>query len=98
LKNEALDDEATLKISAIPFVPRTLKLMVDDVALIPAITPLSRNVEVPIVVGDSQRVTNPKAPPESDALSPRDDVAIQRVEVPVDIRSDPPAPMLLVES
>jgi hypothetical protein len=56
-KYEALDDDATLKIVfEDPEVPRTLKVMVDDVALTPRTVPLSMRVEVPRLVAVSQRV------------------------------------------
>ena len=41
----------------------TLNTKLDDVALIPAKTPLSRSVDVPSVLFESQRVAKPKAPP-----------------------------------
>jgi hypothetical protein len=57
LKNEEPVDDATLKMSFVePDTPCTLKATVDDVALIPATTPLSISVEVPRVVAVNQRV------------------------------------------
>ena len=85
LKKDDPVDEATLKISLVdPEIPCTLKAIVDDVALIPATVPLSRSVDVPRVVEVSHRVAKPRAPPVRDAERPRDDVATQRVLVPVD--------------
>jgi hypothetical protein len=56
LNTEAFDDEATLKMSFVPAIPLTLNEIVDDVALIPATVPLSSKVDVPRVVGVTQRV------------------------------------------
>jgi hypothetical protein len=50
-------DEATVNGELLPAVPCTLNVIVDDVALIPDTVPLSRKVEVPTVVAESQRVT-----------------------------------------
>ena len=84
LRNEVLDDDATLKMSFVePDTPRTLKATVDDVALIPATVPLSRRIELPIVVADNQRVAKPDEPPDTVAVILSDDVDTQRVEVPV---------------
>ncbi len=67
-----------------PDTPATLNATVDDVALIPATVPLSRNVEAPSVVAVTQRVANPVVPPVTvEAVRPSDDVATQRVDVPV---------------
>jgi hypothetical protein len=64
--------------------PCTLKVIVAEVALIPAIVPLSIRVEVPRVVADSHRVAKPDWPPVMvDAEIPRVEVATQRVVVPV---------------
>ena len=64
--------------------------------MIPENTPLSRSEEVPRVVAVSQRVAKPKVPPFTPvAVIPSDDVATQRVEVPVVWRTIPRVPVLL---
>lgn len=79
--------------------PCTLKVMVDEVALIPATVPLSTKVEVPRVVADSHRVAKPDWPPVIvEAESPRVDVATQRVVVPVVCSTIPRVPEAEVES
>ena len=46
-----------------PDEPCTLKVIVEEVALIPATVPLSMKSPVPSVVAESQRVTKPVVPP-----------------------------------
>ena len=58
--------------------------MVEDVALTPAMVPVSRRSPVPRVVGDVQRERKSDVPPTSDAESPREDVATHLVDVPMD--------------
>jgi hypothetical protein len=82
----------------VPAVPLRLKVTVDDVALIPSTVPLSMSVEVPRVVGESQRVAHPNAPPEREETIPREEVATHLVDVPVAWRIIPRVPVLLVES
>jgi hypothetical protein len=56
-KSDTPVEDATLNgLSAVDVDDCTLNANVDDVALIPATTPLSRSVDVPRVVGVSQRV------------------------------------------
>ena len=62
VKSEVPVEEATLN-GLTPDEPCTLKVMVDDVALTPATTPLSIRRPVPSVVAESQRVTKPVVPP-----------------------------------
>ena len=81
-----------------PEDPRRLKVTADEVAPMPATTPLSMRVDVPTVVAVNHRVANPAAPPVSDAESPRDDVATHLVEVPVVWRTIPRVPVELVTS
>ena len=83
VKSDVPVEDATLN-GLTPERPCTLKVTVDDVALIPATVPLSRRVEVPSVVAESQRVAKPVEPPVRDEAIPRDYVATQRVDVPVD--------------
>jgi hypothetical protein len=97
VKSEAPDDEATLN-GFTPDIPCTLNEKLDEVALIPATVPLSRSVDVPSVVGVSQRVANPRAPPVNDDEIPNDEVATHCVDVPVDQRTCPRVPEALVES
>jgi hypothetical protein len=66
-----------------PAAPCTLKVTVDEVALIPDTVPLSRRVEVPRVEAVNQRVAKPRAPPVRDAVIPSVDVATHLVVVPV---------------
>jgi hypothetical protein len=85
VRNDALDEEATLKIELVePDTPRTLKVTVDEVALIPDTVPSSIKRPEESVDADVQRERNPTVPPEREPEIPRDDVATQRVEVPVD--------------
>ena len=78
-------EEATLNgLSAEEVELCTLKVNVDEVALIPSTAPLSMSVDVPSVVEVSQRVAKPKAPPVRDDEIPRDEVDTHRVEVPAD--------------
>jgi hypothetical protein len=64
--------------------------------LIPANDPLSRRVDVPTVVAESQRVAKPRAPPETPvAVIPSVDVDTQRVDVPVDQSTCPSVPVAL---
>jgi hypothetical protein len=92
-------DEATLNGLRLEVeVACTLNANDDDVALTPANDPLSKNEADPSVVADDQRASLPVVPPESDPLTPSDDVATQRVEVPVDISTIAEVPVALVES
>ena len=92
-------DDATLNgLSAVDVDDCTLNAKVDDVALIPATVPLSRSVDVPRVVADNHREAKPNVPPERDPEIPRDDVATQRVLVPVACSTIPSVPVALVES
>jgi len=81
-----------------PDAPCTLKVTVDEVALIPATVPLSRSVEVPRVVVVSQRVAKPRAPPVRDEVIPSVDVATHLVVVPVVWSTIPRVPVALAES
>ena len=54
-KTLAPEEDATANGLAEP-LPWTLKVTVDDVALIPATVPLSRSVDVPSVVAERNRV------------------------------------------
>jgi hypothetical protein len=94
VKRLVFDEVATLNTLDVPFavVEATLKVTDDDVALIPATVPLSKNDEVPSVVEVSQRVTNPRSPPV------RPPIVVQSVEVPVLARYCPTVPVALVES
>ena len=78
-------EDATLNgLSADEVDDCTLNAYVDDVALIPATTPLSRSVEVPTVVAVNQRVANPNVPPNTPLLvRPNVEVATHFVDVPV---------------
>jgi hypothetical protein len=99
VKSDAPVDEATLNGLVLEVeVACTLKTKEDDVALIPATTPLSRSVDVPSVVAESQRVAKPVAPPDTDAVRPRVEVATQRVLVPVACNTIPRVPVAEVES
>jgi hypothetical protein len=85
VKNDVLDEEATLKIELVePDTPRTLKLTVDEVALIPDTVPSSIKSPEASVDADVQRARRPTVPPEREPEIPSDDVATQRVDVPVD--------------
>jgi hypothetical protein len=98
VKSDAPVDEATLNGLVLEVeVACTLKTKEDDVALIPATTPLSRSVDVPSVVDVSQRVAKPVAPVR-DAERPRVEVATQRVLVPVACNTIPRVPVAEVES
>ena len=67
--------------------------------MIPEKIPVSRSDEVPSVVAVSQRVTKPDWPPITPILvSPSDDVATQRVVVPVVCSTIPRVPEAEVES
>ena len=66
---------------------------VEDVALTPSTEPSSMRVDAPRVVEVSQRVAKPVVPPERDALSPSDDVAVHFVLVPVERRTIPFVPI-----
>ena len=85
-------------LSAVDVDDCTLNAKVDDVALIPATVPLSRSVDVPRVVADNHREAKQNVPPERDPEIPRDDVATQRVLVPVACSTIPSVPVALVES
>jgi hypothetical protein len=78
-------EDATLNgLRAVEVDDCTLKAKVDEVALIPATTPLSRRVEVPRVVAVNQRVAKPVEPPKTPLLvRPRVLVATHLVVVPV---------------
>jgi hypothetical protein len=82
----------------VPAVPWRLKVTVDEVALTPETVPLSRNRPVVSDVAEAQRVRNPVVPPDTEAVIPRDEVATQRVDVPVDQRTCPNVPDAVVES
>jgi hypothetical protein len=98
-KSVAPDDDATLNGFRLDVeVACTLKTYEEEVALIPATTPLSTSVEVPSVVADSQRVAYPKRPPDSDPEIPREDVAVHLVDVPIERRTIPCVPVALVPS
>jgi hypothetical protein len=99
VKNEVLVEEATLKIELVePDTPRTLKLTVDEVALIPVTVPSSMKSPDESVVGDVQRARSPVVPPEREPEIPSEDVATQRVDVPVVWRTIPAVPEAFVES
>jgi hypothetical protein len=98
-RNEVPDDEATLKRPRLEVdVARTVKTNDDDVALIPATTPLSTRVDVPRVDAVIHREAYPNIPPDSDEVIPRDDVAVHTVEVPVERRTIPRVPEALPPS
>ena len=86
-RERPVEDE--IKNGLVPAVPCTLKEKVDDVALIPATTPLSKNVDVANVVAPVKRAKNPFAPPVTPAppVIPRDEVDTHWVLVPVDQRT-----------
>jgi hypothetical protein len=99
-KRLAVDDVATLKTTEVPLavVDATLKATVVDVAPTPATKPLSMKRPVERVVGDVQRARRPFEPPARAAVIPSDDVATQRVDVPIDWRTIPRVPVELVPS
>ena len=85
------EDVATLKIIELPVavVDATLKDIKEEVAPIPATDPLSKKSPVESVVAEVNRARNPFTPPVTPAppVIPRDDVATQSVDVPVDQRT-----------
>jgi hypothetical protein len=85
VKRDTPVDEATLNgLSGVEVEDCTLNAKLDDDALIPSTVPLSISVEVPTVDEVNQRVAYPKAPPATPlAITPRVEVATQRVDVPV---------------
>ena len=86
-KSDVPVDDATLN-GLTPAPPCTLKVIVDEVALIPATVPLSRMREAPRVLAVTQRVANPVVPPVIVvAAIPSDDVDTHLVVVPVVWRS-----------
>ena len=91
------EEEATAN-GFTPGLPCTLKLKVEDVALIPATVPLSRSDDVARVVAVNHRVAKPVAPPVIDAVIARDDVDTHLVEVPDVWRTIPMVPAELVVS
>jgi hypothetical protein len=93
VKSDVPVEEATLN-GLTPAAPCTLKVTVEDVALIPATVPLSRRVDVPRVVAVSQRVPKPEKPPATPVeTTPSVDVATQRVLVPVAWSTIPRVPI-----
>ena len=98
-KYEAPDEEATLNGLRLEVEDGcTLKLKVEDVALIPATVPLSKSDDVARVVAVNHRVAKPVAPPVIDAVIARDDVDTHLVEVPDVWRTIPMVPAELVVS
>jgi hypothetical protein len=99
-KKEDPEDEATLNGLRLEVdVACTLKTYEEEVALIPVKTPLSRRVDVPRVVAESQRVANPSWPPATPlAVTPSDEVATHLVDVPVDWSTIPRVPVALAAS
>jgi hypothetical protein len=96
VKSEAPVEEATLNGLRLDVdVACTLKAKLDDVALIPANTPLSTSVEVPRVLFVSQRVANPIVPPDTAPTIPSDDVETHCVDDPVDQSTCPSVPVAL---
>ena len=91
------EEEATAN-GFTPGLPCTLKLKVEDVALIPATVPLSKSDDVARVVAVNHRVAKPVAPPVIDAVIARDDVDTHLVEVPDVWRTIPMVPAELVVS
>ena len=91
-----LDDATANGLSVV--VPRTRNPIVEDVPLTPDTTALSIRVPIPKVLADTQRDINPVVPPETEAVMLSDDVATQRVDVPVDCRSIPSVPDAFVVS
>ena len=97
-RSEVPVDDATLN-GLTPAAPCTLKVTVDEVALIPATVPLSRSVEVPRVVVVNQRVAKPVCPPVTpEEVTPSVDVATHLVVVPVVWSTIPRVPVALAES
>jgi hypothetical protein len=98
VKSEVPVEDATLN-GLTPAEPWRLKVMVAEVALIPATVPLSMKRPAVRSVADVQRAERPIVPVKEEAdASPSDEVAIQRVEVPVDQRICPRVPEALVTS
>jgi hypothetical protein len=101
VKSDVPVDDATLNGLRLEVdVACTLNANDDEVALIPANTPLSKSVDVPNVVEVSHRVAKPNTPPDTPEppVIPRDDVATQRVEVPVVWSIIPRVPVALSAS
>jgi len=68
--NDAPEEEATLNIVlALPEVPCTLKVTVEEVAFTPATTPSSRKSPVESADDDIQRARKPGVPPDKEALA-----------------------------
>ena len=82
VKSETPDDDATLN-GLTEGEPCTFKVNDDDVAFTPATVPLSKKSPVERVLPPVKRARNPLFPPVTPEI-PRDDVATQRVDVPVD--------------
>ena len=82
--NEALDDDAMLN-GFTPDVPFTLNVINEDVAFTPDTVPLSISSPVESAVGLVNRAKYPFIPPVTPEplVIPSEDVATQRVEVPV---------------
>ena len=93
LKSEAPEDDATLNGLRVE-VPCTLKVYVEEVALIPSTVPLSKSEEVASAVGEIKRAMYPACPPVTPEplLSPSVEVATHSVEVPVDQSTCPRVP------
>jgi hypothetical protein len=99
VKSDVPVEDATLNGLRVE-VPWILKVIVEEVALIPSTVPLSKSDEVASVVGEIKRAMYPTCPPVTPEplLSPSVEVDTHNVDVPVDQSTWPRVPDAFIES